>query len=78
MENILKKFLPLGGFIVAFSGGLALHFALAFQLLGLASLKKQTMICYILLEAVFFIISFVSAIILMTRLTTMNNQTEDI
>lgn len=78
MEKILKKFMPLGGFIVAFSGGLALHFALAFQLLGMASLKKQTVICYIFLEAVCFILSFASAILLMTRLASRNNQTEDI
>ena len=78
MDKTLKKFLPLGGFMVAFAGGLALHFALAAQLLGMASFKKHTVICYVIFEALFFIASFVSAIILMSRLASQNKQAEDI
>ena len=64
--------------MVAFAGGLALHFALALQLLGMASLKKHTVILYVIFEALFFIVSFVSAIILMSRLASQNKKTDDI
>lgn len=64
--------------MVAFAGGLALHFALAAQLLGMASFKKHTVICYVIFEALFFIVSFVSAIVLMSRLASQNKQAEDI
>ena len=59
MDKTLKKFLPLGGFMVAFSGGLALHFVLAFQFFGIVSINKDTVICYLALEPLFFIISFI-------------------
>ena len=78
MDKTLKKFLPLGGFMIAFAGGLALHFALALQLLGMASFKKHTVILYVIFEALFFIVSFVSAIILMSRLASQNKKTDDI
>ena len=74
MYQNLKKFLPLA-FIPLFGGGLALHAALALQLFGIASLERHTIICYVIFEAVLFITSFICALILMSRLATTKNNT---
>ena len=74
MYQNLKKFLPLA-FIPLFGGGLALHAALALQLFGIASLERHTIICYVIFEAVLFITSFICTLILMSRLATTKNNT---
>lgn len=72
MEQKLKKILPIA-FIPLFGGGLALHVALAMQLFGYASFERHTVICYVLFEALFFITSFICALVIMSRLATNNN-----
>lgn len=72
MNQNLKKILPLA-FIPLLGGGLALHAALAMQLLGYASFERHKVICYVLFEAIFFILSFICALVIMSRLATNNN-----
>ena len=68
----LNKYLPLS-FIPLFGGGLALLAALDLQLLGVISLDRHAIICYVIAEPIFIILSFAFAIIIMSRLANKNN-----